>query len=87
VQKEKAENRCARYAIKLNFCQSLPLNNPCRFREFLGAESTMSDDPFPKDAIFIKWGRFQAGIVGRLAIITVPLALVLAIAARFAGLW
>jgi hypothetical protein len=47
----------------------------------------MSDDPFPKDAIFIKWGRFQAGIVGRLAIITVPLALVLAIAARFAGLW
>lgn len=25
---------------------------------------------FPKDAIFVRWGRFQAGLIGRPAILT-----------------
>jgi hypothetical protein len=41
----------------------------------------MPDDPFPKDALFIKWGRFQAGAFGRLAIIALITILLLAIAA------
>jgi hypothetical protein len=47
----------------------------------------MSDDPFPKDAIFIKWGRFQAGIVGRLAIAAVVMVLMIAAGGRAVGLW
>jgi len=47
----------------------------------------MSDDPFPKDAIIIRWGRFQAGIVGRLAIIAVLTVIVIAGAGRVVGLW
>jgi hypothetical protein len=47
----------------------------------------MSDDPFPRDAIFIKWGRFQAGIVGRLAIAAVVVAMMIAAAGRAMGLW
>lgn len=47
----------------------------------------MSDDPFPKDAIFIKWGRFQAGIFGRLAIVGIIAILALLVAGRVFGLW
>jgi len=37
----------------------------------------MADDQFPKDALFIKLGRFQAGAFGRLAIIALTLVVVL----------
>lgn len=47
----------------------------------------MPDDPFPRDAIFIKWGRFQAGAFGRLAIAAVIVILALAVAGRALGLW
>jgi hypothetical protein len=29
----------------------------------------MSDDPFSRDSIFISWGKFRVGAVGRFAIV------------------
>jgi hypothetical protein len=47
----------------------------------------MSNDLFPENAIYIKWGRFQAGIVGRFAITASVIALALILGARFLGYW
>jgi len=47
----------------------------------------MSYDPFPKDAIFVKWGRFQAGVFGRLAIVSVIMILALIVIGRALSLW
>jgi hypothetical protein len=47
----------------------------------------MPDDPFPREALFIKWGRFQAGAFGRLAILALLGIVAALIAGRAFGLW
>jgi hypothetical protein len=46
----------------------------------------MADDPFPRDAIFIKCGRFQAGAFGRLAILALLVLAAAGLAGRLLGL-
>jgi hypothetical protein len=45
----------------------------------------MSDDPFSKDSIFISWGEFRAGAVGRFAIIALMVLAGAMILARARG--
>lgn len=47
----------------------------------------MADNQFPKDAIFIKWGRFQAGATGRLAVTALVLVIVAVLAGYAFGFW
>ena len=47
----------------------------------------MSDHQFPRDALFIKLGWFQAGAFGRLAIIVLGLLIVGYFAGKAAGWW
>jgi hypothetical protein len=39
------------------------------------------------DALFIKWGTFQAGAVGRIAIITLGVLSVIAVSLRWIAFW
>jgi hypothetical protein len=47
----------------------------------------MADDPFPRDALFIKFGRFQAGAFGRLAILALMGLAAGFMVGRAFGLW
>ena len=48
----------------------------------------MSDDNFSRDSIFISWGRFRAGAVGRFAVFTLAVIIVVIVVARSGGwLW
>jgi hypothetical protein len=47
----------------------------------------MTDQQFPNDSIFISWGRFRAGIIGRFAIIVVAIGLAMFVARRSLGLF
>jgi hypothetical protein len=46
----------------------------------------MSDERLAKDAVFIKWGRFQLGVSGRLAIIAVVIVVALLMTGQWLGL-
>ena len=41
----------------------------------------------PRDAIFVKWGRFQIGAFGKLAILTVLLLATMIFLARAFSMW
>jgi hypothetical protein len=45
----------------------------------------MSDDPFSKDSIFVSWGEFRAGAVGRFAIVAFVVLIVALVVARSRG--
>jgi hypothetical protein len=47
----------------------------------------METEDHPRDAIFIKWGRFQIGAFGRLAILTILLLVILIFLGRSMSLW
>lgn len=47
----------------------------------------MADDPFPRDAIFVKFGRFQAGAFGRLAIVALLAVVGVLLIGRALGWW
>jgi hypothetical protein len=47
----------------------------------------MSDEQFPRDAIFISFGRFQAGAFGKLAIAAFVILIIGMIGARALGIW
>jgi hypothetical protein len=47
----------------------------------------MSDELFPRDAIFITFGKFQAGAFGKLAIGAFVILIVGIISARSLGIW
>lgn len=47
----------------------------------------MTGNQIPRDAIFIKWGLFQASISGRLAIIAVMAGGLLFFVGRYLGVW
>jgi hypothetical protein len=59
----------------------------CLSRDGLAARDIMSDNQFPDDAIFVKWGRFQAGVFGRLAIVAIIVLAIVIGASRAAGLF
>jgi hypothetical protein len=47
----------------------------------------MRIEPTPPDGIFIKWGEFQIGAFGKLAIVTVLLVTVMFFVARLLSMW
>jgi hypothetical protein len=47
----------------------------------------MPDSPIDRDAISIRWGRFQASITGRLAIAAAALVVLAAMAGAALRLW
>ena len=47
----------------------------------------MQPGDLPPDAMFIRWGRFQAGAFGRPAVLILGAALFCGIATRLLGLW
>jgi hypothetical protein len=50
------------------------------------ARCAMSNDPFPRDAIFIKIGKFQVGAFGRLAVV-LAVALTVIFLGHLFGAW
>ena len=46
----------------------------------------MPNDPFPRDAIFIKIGKFQVGAFGKLGVVLAA-ALSAYVVGRFLGAW
>jgi hypothetical protein len=45
----------------------------------------MTPDQFPRDALFIQWGRFRAGASGRTAIVGLLSLIAVVVLAKFAG--
>jgi len=46
----------------------------------------MAEQP-PRDAIYLKWGKFEAGIFGKPAILALAFAVSVAFITRFFSLW
>jgi hypothetical protein len=47
----------------------------------------MNQHPLPRDAIFIKWGKFQAGASGKWAITALIVAITFGLVGRALALW